>query len=175
MTAAFYNVKKTVMSLVVLLSAVSCIMDKPAGADLTVGDRIPDFTVTMNDGTEVTGSSLCDGVSVIMFFTTACPDCRETLPHMQRIYDEYVSQGVRFALVSREDGAESVSQYWSEQGYSMPYSAQTDRSIYEMFARTVVPRVYICRGGVIKIIFTDDPNPDYDALKSGIDSALYKY
>ena len=169
------SAERVVVSLVVLLSAVSCIMDKPAGADLAVGDLIPDFTVTMNDGTEVTGASLCEGVSVIMFFTTVCPDCRETLPQMQKIYDEYVSQGVRFALVSREDGSESVAQYWSQQGFSMPYSAQDDRRVYELFARTLVPRVYICRNGVIKTIFTDDPNPDYNAMKSGIEGALNKY
>ena len=37
----------------------------------------------------------------------------------------------------------------------MPYSAQSDRDIYELFARTRVPRVYICKDGQIKQIFTD--------------------
>ena len=163
------------MSIVVLLSAVSCIMDKPVGEELAVGDRIPDFTITMNEGTEITGASLCEGISVIMFFTTACPDCRETLPHMQKIYDEYVSKGVRFALVSREEGPESVALYWSEQGFTMPYSAQNDRMVYELFAKTRVPRVYISRGGIIKTIFTDDPNPTYETLKESIESASVKF
>lgn len=163
------------MSIAVLLSAVSCIMDKPVGEELAVGDRIPDFTITMNEGTEITGASLCEGISVIMFFTTACPDCRETLPHMQKIYDEYVSKGVRFALVSREEGPESVALYWSEQGFTMPYSAQNDRMVYELFAKTRVPRVYISRGGIIKTIFTDDPNPTYETLKESIESASVKF
>lgn len=162
--------------LTAVLSLTSCIKEKPDGADLTVGDRIPDFTVEVSDGTSLTGAQLRDGVSCIVFFTTICPDCRETLPHVQRLYDEYADKGVRFAIISREDGYESVSTYWMEQGFTMPYSAQSDRTVYELFARTRVPRVYICRHGEIKQIFTDQPsNPSYEALKAALEGALYKY
>ena len=162
--------------LTAVLSLVSCIKEKQTGADLSVGDMIPDFTVEVSDGTTLTGAQLRDGVSCIVFFTTICPDCRETLPHVQRLYDEYADKGVRFAIISREDGYESVSTYWMEQGFTMPYSAQSDRTVYELFARTRVPRVYICRHGEIKQIFTDQPsNPSYEALKAALEGALYKY
>jgi peroxiredoxin len=162
--------------LTAVLSLTSCIKEKQTGADLSVGDMIPDFTVAVSDGTSLTGAQLRDGVSCIVFFTTICPDCRETLPHVQRLYDEYADKGVRFAIISREDGYESVSTYWMEQGFTMPYSAQSDRTVYELFARTRVPRVYICRHGEIKQIFTDQPsNPSYEALKAALEGALYKY
>ena len=146
----------------------SCIKEKQAGADLAAGDRIPDFAVTMNDGTTVTGAQLREGVCCIVFFTTLCPDCQQTLPHLQRIYDEYQPQGVKFALISREEGAESVRNYWDSKGYTMPYSAQTDRRIYELFAASRVPRVYICRDGIIKSVFTDSPTPSYEDLAAAI-------
>ena len=159
--------------LTAVLSLVSCIKEKQTGADLSVGDMIPDFTVAVSDGTSLTGAQLRDGVSCIVFFTTICPDCRETLPHVQRLYDEYADKGVRFAIISREDGYESVSTYWMEQGFAMPYSAQSDRTIYELFARSRVPRVYICRDGVIKSIFTDQPaNPTYEVLRAVLDEML---
>lgn len=149
----------------------SCIKERQTGADLAVGDAVPDFTVTMNDGTSVTGASLREGTSCIVFFTTVCPDCRETLPHIQRIYDEYLPKGVNFVLISREEGPQTIEKYWSEQDYTMPYSAQNDRIIYELFARTRVPRVYICREGIIKAIFTDQPeNPSYENLKYILDT-----
>lgn len=164
--------RRALIYILSILCLVSCIKERQTGADLAVGDRIPDFSVITNDGLTVTGEGLSEGVSVIMFFTTACSDCRETLPHIQRIYDEYKSQGVSFAIISREDGAESVSRYWQEHDYTMPYSAQSDRSIYELFARTRVPRVYVCSSGVIKAIFTDDPNPTYEAVKAVLFSFL---
>lgn len=162
--------------LTAVLSLTSCIKEKQTGADLSVGDRIPDFTVEVSDGTTLTGARLREGVSLIMFFTTECPDCQETLPVVRTLYDEYVGQGVKFALISREQSEDSISSYWLSQGFTMPYSAQSDRTIYELFARSRVPRVYICRDGVIKSIFTDQPaNPSYEALKTALDGALYKY
>ena len=41
-----------------ILVVSSCIKEKPTGTDLTIGDSIPDFEVTMNDGTIVTGQGL---------------------------------------------------------------------------------------------------------------------
>lgn len=146
------------------------------GADLSVGDYIPDFTITMNDGSALTGAQLREGVTCIVFFTTECSDCRLTLPHIQKAYDEYSGKGVQFVLISREDDATSVDRYWIQQEFTMPYSAQSDRDIYELFARTRVPRVYICKDGQIKQIFTDQPsNPTYETLKVALDGALYKY
>ena len=165
--------KRTISYLIAVLSLFSCIKEKPKGVDLDAGDMVPDFTVAVSDGTSLTGAQLRDGVSCIVFFTTICPDCRETLPHVQKLYDEYADKGVRFAIISREDGYESVSTYWMEQGFTMPYSAQSDRTVYELFARSRVPRVYICRDGVIKYIFTDQPaNPTYEVLRAVLEEML---
>lgn len=166
---------KLPIALLLIFLTLSCIKEKQTGSDLAIGERIPDFTVTMNDGTKMSGALLREGVSCIVFFTTLCPDCQQTLPHVQRIYDEYLCKGVKFALISREEGKDSIEKYWAEKGYTMPYSAQSDRRIYELFAKTRVPRVYICRGGVIKTIFTDSPNPSYEDLDSSIQDAMTKY
>ena len=158
--------------LLVVLSLSSCIKEKQSGVDLGVGDLIPDFTVTMNDGSQVTGAMLREGVSVIVFFTTQCPDCRQTLPHIQRLYEEYAGKGVRFALISREDTQSNISAYWEGNLFTMPYSAQEDRKVYELFAKTRVPRVYLTKEGLIKSIYTDSPVPDYDTLYESLNILL---
>ena len=148
----------------------SCIKDRERGADLEVGDIIPDFTVTMNDGSVLNSELLRSGVSCIMFFTTQCSDCRETLPYMQRLYDEYLPQGVTFALISRAEADDTIASHWASEGLTMPYSAQKYRVIYELFASSRIPRVYICKDGVIRAIFTDTPeNPIYEDMKAVID------
>lgn len=163
---------KRVFLLATLLLSVSCIKDKPEGADLSVGDQLPDFHVTMNDGTSVSRQDMSKGVSLIMFFHTTCPDCQNTLPVIQTIYDEY-SQSVAFALISRAEESQSIEEYWIKEGFTMPYSAQETREVYELFAQTRVPREYINKDGVIKAIFTDIPsNPSYEEIKSVLDSLL---
>lgn len=161
------------ISLCLLTVLSSCIKERQSGKELQVGDILPDFEVMMNDGTIVTDDLLKRGVSVVMFFHTTCPDCQQALPRIQHIYEEYASKGVAFALVSREESKEDIEPYFIANGFKMPYSAQNDRKVYEKFAQTRIPRIYICgKGGIIRYIFTDDPVPSYDDLKSSIESVI---
>lgn len=159
-----------------LITAVlmtACVYDDPQEEfELAPGDRIPDFSVTMNDGTVVTGESLRHGVALIMFFHSDCPDCRGTLPSVQRLYDEFNGNGVSFALISRGELAEPITAYWEEQAYNMPFSAQPDRKIYTLFASSRVPRVYVCKDGIILTAYHDDPIPTYEELYRDVLSAM---
>ena len=90
---------------------------------------------------------------------------------IQELYDKYAHEGLAFALISREDGEAEISAYWAQRGFSMPYSAQEGREIYSLFARTGVPRIYICeKGGLIKAIYSDDPVPGFEELDSQVNS-----
>ena len=168
------DMKRIIMMITVLAALTGCIKEKQTGAELKVGDSLPDFEVVMNDGSTVTDDMLKETVSVVMFFHTSCPDCQQVLPQMQKIYDEYASEGVKFALISREDSDVSIDAFWKEKGLKMPYSAQPTRKIYEKFASERIPRVYICeKGGIIRYIFTDNPNPSYDDIKVSLDSLIH--
>ena len=163
---------KNIWIIVLGLIISSCIKEEE-GVELVVGDRLPDFEVVMNDGSVVDDDILSEGVSVVMFFHTSCPDCQQALPRMQQIYDEYISKGVYFAFISREESAVDIESYFNEKGLKLPYSAQNDRKVYEQFAQTRIPRIYICeKDGIIRYIFTDDPVPTYDLLKSSLDSVI---
>lgn len=160
----------------VLISSlfVSCINDDEIVVrECAIGDRLPDFSVTMSDGTSVSGASLRETVSLILFFHTSCPDCQQVLPIIQRIYDEYASADIQFAFISREEDATTIATYWESQNFTMPYSAQANRNIYELFATSRIPRVYISdREGIIRYIFTDNPVPTYEELASALDEQL---
>ena len=156
-----------------VLCCSGCINEKLQGADLKVGDRLPDFSVKMNDGRVVTDEDLIGSVSCVVLFHTSCPDCQNTLPSIQRLYDEYAPETVRFALISREEGAEEIESYWTEKSYDMPYSAQLTRKVYNKFASSRIPRVYISdKDGIIRYIYTDNPIPSYDELKSCLESLI---
>ncbi len=101
--------------IVAVMMVAGCVKDGKIGGmngeGLKAGDILPDFEVVMNDGSVVSDDGLRGNVSVVMFFHTTCPDCREVLPIMQEIQDEYLSKGIIFALVSREEPEESISAY----------------------------------------------------------------
>lgn len=157
--------KRIIVFFAAMIFLSGCINEDIEGADLKVGDRLPDFSVVMNDGTTVSDESLAGSVSCLMFFHTTCPDCQQTLPEVQKIYDVYGEKGIKFALISREQDKEEIDVFWTENSLDMPFSAQKDRDVYSRFAQSRIPRVYICdKDGIIRYIYTDDPIPTYDDL-----------
>ena len=153
------------------LSMVSCIKEQP-GVELQVGDFLPDFEVVLNDGTTITGEQLRQVPSCVFFFHTSCPDCQQALPLLQRIYDEF-ADSLAIVLISRQQPEDEISAYWADQGFTMPYSAQLTREIYELFAQERVPRIYLSpAGGQIQAIFTDSPVPTYEILLEQVNKIL---
>ena len=127
---------------------------------VSVGDRLPVFTVATveADGTAGTFSTArLKGETVVVLFNTSCSDCRRELPRMNEYYLQHRGdKGFQMVAISREEGAESVAAYWKEQGLSIPYSAQTDRRIYNLFASSIIPRTYFCSAdGIITQILVE--------------------
>ena len=125
-----------------------------------VGDRVPQFSVqtVLADSTTATFTTArLTGETVIVLFNTSCGDCRRELPRMNEYYLQHRGdKGFQMVAISREEGAESVAAFWREQGLEIPYSAQTDRRIYNLFASSVIPRTYFCRAdGIITQILVE--------------------
>ena len=110
-----------------------------------VGDRVPSFSVTMTDGGEerTFSTSQLTGETVIVFFNTWCPDCQRELPRLNQYYLQHMDdKGFQMVAISRGEGKDVVARFWSEHELLIPYAAQEDTSIYELFASGIIPRVY---------------------------------
>jgi peroxiredoxin len=110
-----------------------------------VGDRVPSFSVTMTDGGEerTFSTSQLTGETVIVFFNTWCPDCQRELPRLNQYYLQHKDdKGFQMVAISRGEGKDVVARFWSEHELVIPYAAQEDTSIYELFASGIIPRVY---------------------------------
>lgn len=146
-----------------LFIATSCITEnEPETLSLHPGDMCPDFSVTMNDGSIITSSDLRGKRSVIVFFNTSCADCREELPEIQKVYDEILTKDlpVHLLCISRAEGEESIETFWHENNLTLPYSPQEDRSVYNLFASSVIPRIYLLSPDLtITRAWSDNPMP----------------
>ena len=125
-----------------------------------VGDRVPSFTVDVVDnGVHSTFSTAhLTGETVIVFFSTLCSDCQRELPELNDYYLRHKDDdGFQMVAISRGEGESMVAPYWEEYGLDIPYSAQEDRRIYELFASSIVPRVYFvsAQGLVTRVLIED--------------------
>lgn len=147
------------MLLCLLLTGCSSIEDDETKERVVVGDRVPLFSVEMvKDGERSTFSTAqLTGETVIVFFNTTCPDCQRDLPKLNQYYLKHkADEGFQMVAISRAEGEEDVAAYWKDKGLQIPYSAQDDRRIYELFASSIIPRIYfVSAQGVVTRIFIE--------------------
>lgn len=137
-----------------LLGLLSCGREPLPATCPAVGDALPAFSVRMEKGETVTSEDLSLGRCLLVFFHTGCPDCVRELEDLQPFYDRHGAE-LRLVLISRSEGPESVREYWRAHGYTMPYSAQKDRRVYDLFSRSGIPYVLLVQDGVIRGIWND--------------------
>ena len=146
--------------LALLLMGCSSIEDQEEVTErVNVGDRVPSFTVdVVSDGIHSTFSTAqLTGETVIVFFNTTCPDCQRDLPKLNQYYLKHKSEkGFQMVAISREEGEITVAAYWKDNELQIPYSAQTDRRIYELFASSIIPRIYfVSAKGIVTRVFIE--------------------
>lgn len=124
-----------------------CVKDEPAESLIKAGDRLPDFSITLDDGSLLTTSDLRGRESVIVLFSTSCPDCREELPKIEQLHRE--RPDLTIVCISRSEDEASVASYWEENGLTLAYSAQSTADVYHLFATAGIPRVYYAGADLI--------------------------
>ncbi len=126
-----------------------------SGGIIAPGHSLPQFSVTTNDGKRISTDSLRGKTSIIVFFNTSCRDCRRELPLLQRLQREQ-GDNLHILCISRAEKAESVLRFWQQEALTLPFSAQSDREVYHLFARRGIPKVYIAdAGGKVVRVFSE--------------------
>lgn len=153
-----------------------CISDEPKGIALGPGDKLPEFSVEMNNGQVFSTETLRGKVPVIVFFNTSCGDCRKELPVIQQLWEVYKEDDtVKVIPVAREQSLESIEEYWVDNGLTMPFSPQDNRDVYELFAPSIIPRIYIAnQEGEILYAYGDTHMASLEDLLQDIQNIMDK-
>lgn len=68
----------------------------------------PEFALKDLNGNVVRLADLRGEVVIVDFWATWCPPCRQSLPHLQSISDEFGGRGVKVLGIAMDDQGESV-------------------------------------------------------------------
>ena len=108
------------------------------------GDKAPDFTVEMVDGSNVQLSKLKGKVVVVNFWATWCPPCREELTRVQKeIIDRFAGQEFVFLPISRGEELHTVEAFRKRMGYTFPMGLDPDQRIFRRYATNYIPRNFL--------------------------------
>lgn len=130
----------------------SCIGESAESGDhITEGMKVPAFTLSGDDGAVFESpQDLLGRTTLLIFFATWCPQCEGELPIIEEVW-EAVRKDKNLNVVAISRGGEDrylqtetiISEYWSEHGYSMAWYLDEDRRVFDAFATSNIPRVYI--------------------------------
>ena len=159
-----YFLRLSLLLCVVLLTA--CVNDDDDGVTMKVkvGDAVPSFVLDDELGNELRSASLNGQVFLLNFIDTNCPDCRNELQVLQRIYDKYQDE-VPILNVPRSQTKEELQAYWEQAELTLPFYIPRNQQLYYLFASKIVPRTYVIdSNGKVYAAFTDSPIADFDTL-----------
>ena len=94
-------------------------------------EKAPDFTVYDREGNEVTLYGMRGKPTVVNFWASWCPPCKEELPDFEKMYLE-MGDEVNFMMVDMTDGYQETREkgeaYIAEQGFTFPLYFDLDQN-----------------------------------------------
>lgn len=84
------------------------------------------------------------------FWATWCPPCKEEMPYIEEIYNEYnknnedvVILGVASPNIGREESKEHITEFLKKQGYTFPVIMDEDGSLLYKYGISAFPSTFI--------------------------------
>lgn len=111
----------------------------------------PDFTLVDLNGNTHTLSEYQGKTLFINFWATWCSPCKQELPHIQTIYEEYEKEGedglIVLTVVAPEYGsegtAEEIEAFVEQEGYTFPVLLDTTAEIFGAYGIRAFPTTFM--------------------------------
>ncbi len=137
-------------------------VDQPFDVGIRVGEKIPSFRLTSQDGKELdfNGAKGPKGLA-LLFFRSAdwCPYCKTALVQLQEALPKYMSQGLGVAAISY-DSVEILQTFAKRVGITYPMLSDPDSAVIRSFGilNTQVPQKSAQYGIPYPGMFIVDPS-----------------
>lgn len=111
----------------------------------------PDFTLVDLEGNTHTLSEYQGKTVFINFWATWCSPCKQELPHIQTIYEEYEKEGenglIVLTIVAPEYGseqtAERIKEFVESNQYTFPVLLDTTTQVFQSYGITAFPTTFM--------------------------------
>ena len=124
---------------------------------LAIGERAPDFEVTLIDGSVMSTADF-NGPLWINFMATWCPQCAEELPMMQR-FAPHLDGQMTLLLVDVGEDRETVRSFVRSLDFELPVGVDEDGTVQRQWGAYALPVHYWldAEGIVRSIVFGGAP------------------
>jgi thiol-disulfide isomerase/thioredoxin len=134
------------------------------------GEAAPDFRYTMAGGHAHQLSELRGRVVLVNFWATWCAPCKEEMPDLQRLADEY-GDAVTVLGVNKLESLEAIGPFVRQMGVTFTLLGNPEGDISERYGAKNIPLTYFVRpdgtiGAVhIGVMTYDEAKAQVDLLR----------
>jgi peroxiredoxin len=126
-----------------------------APADATpgwqVGNLAPGFSLVDINGQSVRLSDFRGKPVLINFWATWCPPCRQEMPYLQQVYDQWSAKGLVLLAINIEESPAKVKTFFAENNLSLPVLFDFTGSVTDSYGVIPIPTTFFIDGdGVIR-------------------------
>jgi cytochrome c biogenesis protein CcmG/thiol:disulfide interchange protein DsbE len=107
------------------------------------GEPVPDFTLVLLDGSEISLDDLRGQVVVLNFWASWCSPCQREAPALQRVWETYRDRGVVFVGVTYHDVEGASLAFIQEYGITYANGVDEKGRISRDYGVTAVPETFI--------------------------------
>jgi peroxiredoxin len=119
----------------------------------TPGSVAPDFTLRSSTGKNLKLSEFRGQVVLINFWASWCAPCRQELPLLNHLYEQYHKVGFTLLGVNIDDKPETAQALAKQLGISFPVLFDADKQISHRYDVDAMPStVLIDRGGKVRYL-----------------------
>lgn len=145
--------KFLVISMISVLFIVGSLLISPGQAsagDVQPAREAPDFTLSDTDGKRISLSDFKGKVILIDFWATWCPFCRESIPILGSLYNDYKDKGLEIIGIALEyDGGKGLKRFAEQKNITYTLLIGNEKLATEYSAYGVPTRFLINREGKI--------------------------
>ena len=143
--------------------------ENPAAA--LEGKAAPDFKLAGADGKHVSLADLKGSVVILDFWATWCGPCRESLPHLNDIYNDKKDAGLKAYAVNLREGKEKVDKFAEQSKLTIPVLFDTDGKVAEKFNVEGIPQtVVIGKDGKVKKVVVGSGT--HEKVRQAVEEAM---
>lgn len=124
------------------------------------GFLAPDFELQTPDGETVKLSDLRGQAVLVNLWATWCPPCREEMPAIERMYNEYKDRGFVVLAVNMtyQDEPQKIAPFISQYGLTFPILLDPNNRVGSVYRlRSLPSSFFIGRDGIITEVVIGGP------------------
>jgi len=140
---------------------------------VSVGDRAPEFSVTADNGKQLSLKDFGGNLLVLNFWATWCPPCIEEMPSLDRFQRRMASDGVVVLGISVDKNEKQYRDFLARARVSFLTARDPESRINSEYGTFKYPETYvISRSGRVLRKFIGEKAWDEEAMLSDIRSLL---